>query len=230
MARSVLYDDRTPDEWRGDILEAVLAHVPFDGWSDAAIERACDDLGLERDYIDLAFPKGMHEMVDCFLNSLDQKLILELKVLKIGDMRIRDKITTAIRVRLELSEEYREAVHRTVTLLAMPLNLPLGAKLLWRTADVMWRMAGDTATDYNHYTKRGILSGVYSSTLLYWLNDVSEGYEDTWAFLDRRIENVMQFEKVKANALKATSNLPDIAKILGKWRYGYHKDNKVDDL
>jgi ubiquinone biosynthesis protein COQ9 len=131
---------------------------------------------------------------------------------------------------LELNEVYREAVHRTVTWLAVPLNVPHGAKLLWRTADVMWCMAGDTATDYNHYTKRGILSGVYSATLLYWLNDVSEGYEKTWAFLDRRIENVMQFEKVKAKAIKATKDLPDIAAMLGKWRYGNEtgKDQKDD--
>jgi ubiquinone biosynthesis protein COQ9 len=220
MANSTFDDDRTPDEWRGDIIEAILSHVPFDGWSDDAIKRAADDLRLTHGYINLAFPKGIPDMIGFFLEGLDRKLITDLKFHNLGKMRIRDKITTAIRVRLELNEPYREAVHRTVTWLAVPLNAYLGAKLLWRTADVMWRMAGDTATDYNHYTKRGILSGVYSSTLLYWLNDVSEGYEDTWAFLDRRIENVMQFEKVKAKAIKATGGMPDIVAMLGRWRYG----------
>ncbi|MGY8985394.1 MAG: COQ9 family protein [Sphingomonadales bacterium] len=228
MAKLVLEDDRTPDEWRQDIIEAILIHVPFDGWGDNAINRAADDLGLTRGFIDLAFPKGLSNMITFFLEGLDQKLIEGLRVRGIEKMRIRDKISLAIRLKLEINDAYREAVHRTVTWLAMPLNVPLGAKLLWKTADVMWSMAGDTATDYNHYTKRGILSGVYSSTLLYWLNDNSVGYEDTWAFLDRRIENVMQFEKVKSKVVKATEGLPDVAAVLGQWRYGDQQKKDKD--
>lgn len=216
-------DDPTPDERRDDILDAVLAHVPFDGWSDTTIARAADDLGLTVGYIALAFPRGAIDMVDYHLGRTDQRMLAEFDKQNMGNMRIRDRIRICLEVRLRLNAAHKEAVRRTVSFLALPGNAELSAKSLWRTADLMWRAAGDTATDYNHYTKRMILSGVYASSLLVWLQDDSDDMAETMAFVDRRIDNVMQFEKFKSKALAARADLherlPDIWGVLGKMRY-----------
>jgi len=213
------YDDMTPEERRPDILEAVLGHVPFDGWSDRAVSMAARELGLSAAYIKLAFPGGLDEMVDTFLQDADRRMMERLGDLDPQNMRIRDKIATAVETRLAINVPYREAVQKTVTYLAQPHKVALSTKAVWRMADLIWRWAGDVAADYNHYTKRAILSAVYSSTLLIWLGDDSEAYHETSAFLDRRIDNVMQFEKIKAQMTKATSGLPNIASIFGKIRY-----------
>ena len=129
-------------------------------------------------------------------------------------MGMTKRIVTVVKVRLEINQGHKEAVRRTVGFLALPFNAPLSAKCLWRTSDAMWNAAGDTATDYNHYTKRLILGGVYSTTLITWLGDESEGYQDTFDFLDRRIANIMEFEKIKARAAR----LPRIYRIrLKSW-------------
>lgn len=211
--------EKTPDEMRDAILDAVLAHVPFDGWSKKAMHRGAADAGVTEAFARLAFPSGVSDMVDYYLRRLDARMTAKLAKMKLDKMRIRDRITTAVEVRLALNGENREAVRRTITWLAMPGHSALGAKALWRTANAMWRAAGDTATDYNHYTKRMILSGVYSSTLLVWLQDESEDHAETSAFLDRRIDNVMSFEKAKAKLRDKTGDLPNIARILGKLRY-----------
>lgn len=212
-------DDRTPDEMRGDILEAALAHVPFDGWSDAAIRKGARDLGLTTGYVSLAFPKGASDMVEFYLGQLDAEMTARLARKKLAEMRIRDRIRTAIEVRLDLNSAHKEAVRRTVTWLALPLNAALSARLVWRTADAMWRAVGDSSTDQNYYSKRMILSGVYASTLLVWLQDDSEDRAETMAFLERRIDDVMEFEKFKAEVRKIGERLPDVWKVLGKLRY-----------
>lgn len=211
--------DKAPHEMRDEILAAVLAHVPFDGWSEAAIKNAARDLDLPPDFLRMAFPKGPPELVEAHLKALDDALRKALKKKNLTKMKIRDRIRTAVLLRLELNQPHKEAVRRTVGFLALPQNAALAAKSLWRTADLMWKAAGDTSTDYNYYTKRMILGGVYSSTLLTWLGDTSETHADTEAFLDRRIENVMEFEKLKAKARDATKDLPDPFEILGKLRY-----------
>ena len=134
-------------------------------------------------------------------------------------MKVRDRIRHALRIRFEAAAGHEEAIRRALAILAQPPQAGLSARTLWRTADTIWRAAGDTATDYNHYTKRAILSAVYSATLLYWLDDDSEDKAATWAFIDRRIDGVMQFEKVKGRVLAATSRLPDPARFLGRLRY-----------
>ena len=211
--------DKTPDEMRDAILDAALLHVPFDGWGEKAMRRGAADAGVTEAFARLAFPGGTSDMVDYYLQRLDTRMTARLSKMKLDKMRIRDRITTAVQVRLALNDEHREAVRRTVTWVAMPGHAELGVRALWRTADAMWRAAGDTATDYNHYTKRAILSGVYSSTLLVWLQDESEDYAETAAFLARRIDNVMSIEKVKAKLRDKTGDLPNIARILGKLRY-----------
>jgi len=211
--------DRAPDERRGELLEAMLAHVPFDGWTDKALVRGADDLGLDAAFVKLVFPGGPMEALEYWMDRADAAMVDELARRGVRDMRIRDRIATAVRVRLEQAAPHREAVRRAAGILALPQNTELAATGLWRTADAMWRAAGDTSTDYNYYTKRAILSGVYSSTLLAWMADDSEGFAETWAFLDRRIENVMQFEKVKGRLLKERESWPSLTRFLGRLRY-----------
>jgi len=211
--------DRTPEEWRDDLLETMLAHVPFDGWTDRAIARGAADLGLDESFARLAFPGGAIEMLEYWMSRADDAMTAELERRGIDEMRIRERITAAVRVRLEQAAEHREAVRRAAGLLALPQHADLAARSLWRTVDAMWRAAGDTSTDYNYYTKRAILSGVYSSTLLAWLGDESEDFAGTWSFLDRRIENVMQFEKAKGRLLKGRESWPSLTRFLGRLRY-----------
>lgn len=211
--------DRTAQEWRDDLLIAALAHVPFDGWTATALSRGARDLRIDPGMAKLAFPGGAIDAIGHFARWADSRMLSELERRGIAQMKIRDKITTAIRVRLELLTPHREAVGRALAVLALPQNAGRAGRSLWRTADAMWRAAGDTATDYNHYTKRAILSGVYSATLTAWLGDGSADLSRTWAFLDRRIAGVMQFEKTKAQLLKTTEGLPSLTRFLGRLRY-----------
>lgn len=212
--------DRTPDEWRRDILDAVILHVPSDGWSKKSLAAALEELKLDPGIARLAFPDGIREMVEAYLERLDEEMMVALGAIDVDSLPVRQRIARAVRTRLELRQDQRPLVERTVAWLALPFHADLSLCSLWRTSDLIWRWAGDTATDYNHYSKRAILSAVYSSTLLYWLNDHSEGAADTWGFLERRIENVMQFEKLKARLHKAAEKMPEIARELGRWRYG----------
>lgn len=211
--------DLTLDELRPVLVDALLNHVPFDGWTQAALSRAAEDLGIPADRASLVFPGGGIDMVDAFIARLDEQMTAQLDALGLPLMKIRDRIRTAVRVRLELSASHREAIRRAVSTLAMPQNTARLAQILWRTADSMWRAAGDTATDYNYYTKRITLGGIYSSTLLVWLDDQSEGLADTWGFLDRRIDGVMRFEKSKAQVQKLCANRPSLSRFLGRLRY-----------
>lgn len=211
--------DRTAEEWRDDLVEVTMMHAAFDGWTRNAISRAARELGLAQGYEWLVFPKGRIDAILHMMRRADRLMLEEMERRGAADMRIRDRITQAIRVRLEQAIPHREAVRGALVVLALPQYAGLAAKSLWQTADCIWRMAGDSATDYNHYTKRLTLSGVYSSTLICWLGDDSEGFADSWAFLDRRIDNVMQFEKLKSGVQKSTMNLPSLTRFLGRLRY-----------
>lgn len=201
---------RREDERRA-LLEAALPHVPFDGWTVTALKAGAADLGLGLGDVRRLFPGGPDEAVALFVAEADRRMSAELARRNLGNMRIRDRIATCVRVRLEQHAEHKEAVRRALALQALPHNGPGGLKSLYRTVDAMWHAAGDTATDFNHYTKRLLLSGVYVSTLMCWLNDRSEDSEETWQFLDRRIENVMQIQKARA---RVGRYLPDPEKLL----------------
>lgn len=196
-----------------------MPHVAFDGWSDKALAMAAEDLGVSREMAELAFPRGPIEVLELHLERADEILAETLGDLDLASMKIRDRITVGVKLRLEQNMHNREVIKRGLAMLALPQHMALGSKALWRTADVMWRAAGDTSTDHNWYTKRATLSAVYSSVLLYWLNDESEDFEDTWAFLDRRIENVMSIEKAKFQMRKACENAPSLSRFLGRLRY-----------
>jgi len=181
---------------RDNLLKATLPHVPFDGWTKAALLHGAADAGISSADAMRAFPDGARDMIPWHSRLADRVMMQQLQALDLPSMRIRDRIAAAVRVRLQQNEADREAIRRAMTFMAMPQNAALSTQSLYRTVDDMWFAAGDTATDWNFYTKRLLLAGVYSSTLLYWLNDQSEDHADTWAFLDRRIENVMQVPKL----------------------------------
>ncbi|MEM6943083.1 MAG: COQ9 family protein [Pseudomonadota bacterium] len=191
------YGDEPISETRDTLIEAALPNVVFDGWSKAALEAACEDTGIDAQTAAMAFPRGGVDMALAFHGMMDRRLAEDLAGVDLSAMRIRERVTFCVKRRLELVSEHKDAVRRGASLLALPPYAGESTKALWSTADVIWSACGDRSDDYNWYTKRAILSSVYSATVLYWLGDESEGSADTWAFLDRRIENVMQFEKLK---------------------------------
>lgn len=194
---------------RRRLLERTLDHVPFDGWTMTALQRAAADEGLDGATAVNAFPGGPAELVAFHSAEADRRLLDSLQAMDLASMRVRDRIATAVRLRLEQNAEHREAIRRALAFLALPQNGPLALKCLYRTVDAMWYAAGDTSTDYNFYTKRMLLSGVYSSTLLFWLNDDSEGHAETWAFLSRRIDEVLKIGGNLGKGVKALLDLPD---------------------
>jgi ubiquinone biosynthesis protein COQ9 len=201
------------------MIRALLAHVPFDGWGAKAHGAAARDCGLSPAEAGLHLSTSATGQIEAWLDLSNRELEAALAARGLSNLKIRERITLAVRTRLELAEPHREAVRRAVTILAMPQNAAHALKSTWRTADTMWRAAGDTATDFNHYSKRTILGGVYSATLLYWLQDESEGHADTWAFLDRRIAGIMRFEKTKAKLQNAREHLPSLSRFLSRLRY-----------
>ncbi len=212
--------DQTLDELRPQLIAAMLPNVAFDGWTAAAVQAGAKDAGIDPDIAKLVFPgNDASAMVAAYTAYADERMTAAVKAAGIDALKVRAKVTLCVRTRLEHAAGEREAVRRALAVLALPTNLATSATTLWKTADAMWAPAGDTATDYNYYSKRLILAGVYSATLLYWLNDESDGFEDSWAFLDRRIAGIMAFEGVKARVLRATANLPDPVRFLGRLRY-----------
>jgi ubiquinone biosynthesis protein COQ9 len=212
----------TPTPLEGLRLKLAMAvgeNAAFDGWTQRAVDSAAAQTGTDPAQARLAFPKQPAQMVDAYIQGVDAALQAHFTPERIEAMKIRDRIRALVWYRLELMAPAREAVRTGLSILAMPLNVPLALTAGWRSADLMWRLAGDTATDYNHYTKRLILSGVYGSTLLAWLDDQSEGWMETGAFLDRRLADVMRFEKWKANWRGNDLHRPSLTRFLGRLRY-----------
>ena len=198
---------------------AVGENAVFDGWSQAAVDSAAAQLGVDQVQARLATPKGQAAMVDTYIKEVDRALEAYFTPERLAGMKIREKIRSLVWRRLEIMAPAREAVRRGVAILAMPQNVSLGLRVGWRSADVMWRIAGDTSTDFNHYTKRMTLGAVYGSTLIAWLDDQTEGWEATGAFLDRRIDDVMKFEKWKAGWRGSSDRRLSLSRFLGRLRY-----------
>ena len=212
---------------RQAVLEAALRHVPFDGWTAGVLRRAMGEAGLDPRLARRLFPRGVRDLVDFFVADADRRMAEELARREFPAMKVRERIATGVRVRLEQAEARREAVRRAVTFQASPRAGLDGPRGLWRTADAIWRAAGDRATDFNWYSKRALLSGVYGSTLLYWLADDSEGREATWGFLDRRIADVMRIEKAKGRVKRLAPSLPSPLRALACLRYGRRGESRV---
>ncbi len=178
------------------LLEAALSHAVFDGWSEATFRAAVDDAGLSLDLARVVCPRGALDLATAYHKAGDAAMVAALGAEDLAALRFRDRVALAVRRRLAAAD--RELVRRGAALFALPQNAGTGASLVWGTADAVWRALGDTSEDINWYSKRATLSAVYSAVVLYWLGDESEGHDATWEFLDRRIEDVMRFEKFKA--------------------------------
>ena len=190
-------DTDTMQTTKTRLLQAALAHVPFDGWSDATLAAAITDSQTAPALARALFPRGGIDLALAYHAAGDQQLRDTVAATDMAALRYRDRIATAIRLRLQLAD--RECVRRGAALFALPQNAAAGSRALWSTADTIWTALGDTSTDLNWYTKRVSVSGVYAATVLFWLGDDSADQHATWEFLDRRIENVMSFEKAKAS-------------------------------
>lgn len=212
--------DMTLDEIR-DLLAPVLArHAAFDGWRKEAVMMAAAEKGVDADIAALAFADGPVDMIDAWFASIDAAMLDALPPETLDALSIRKKIIALVEARLALVAPDREALRRALAILAMPTNTARAARLGWRAADAMWRAADDTSTDLAHYTKRMTLAGVYAATLLVFVDDASEGHADSRAFLARRIEGVMRFEKLKAK-IKGVGGGErlSLARFVGRLRY-----------
>ena len=192
------------------LLEAILQHVPFDGWSQLSFQAACTDCGIDPSIARIHCPRGALDLAVRFHQAGDQAMQSQLDDMDLLGLKFREKVTAAVRARIEVISE-KEAVRRGSTLFSLPQNTLEGASLIWGTSDVIWTYLGDTSADVNWYTKRASLSAVYGACILYWLGDDSPDHQATWDFLDRRIENVMQFEKAKAEINKNAAFKPLLA-------------------
>ena len=184
------------------LLDAALLHVVFDGWSEATFEAAVADANVDPTLARALCPRGAVDLAVAYHKRGDAEMLARFHGEDLSTLRYSEKVAALVRYRLEAAED-KEAVRRGSTLFSLPQYAAIGAQLVWDTCDAIWNALGDTSDDVNWYTKRMTLSAVYGSTVLYWLGDESEGHEATWAFLDRRIENVMQFEKAKAQFRKS---------------------------
>lgn len=215
----LLPDDPTLDELRAALAPIIAANAAFDGWGDAARDAAADTAGVDRGIAALAFPGGAVDMIDAWFAGVDAAMLLAAPAERLATMKVRERIAALVEARLDAISADREALRRARAILALPQNLARAARLGWRAADLMWRAAGDTATDYNHYTKRAILAGVYAATATVFLDDESDGQAETRAFLARRIDGIMRFEKAKAGFLARAGNRPSLSRFVGRLRY-----------
>lgn len=211
--------DLTLDEVRAALAPGIAANAAFDGWGDAARDMAAEAAGIDPDIARLAFADGPVAMIDAWFAEIDAAMRAAVPAEALAAMKVRVRITALVEARLDAMAPDREALRRALAILALPQNVVRGARLGWRTVDRIWRTAGDTAVDYNFYTKRTILLGVYGTTVTVFLDDESEGQADTRAFLSRRIDGIMRFEKAKAGFLKRTEHRPSLSRFIGRLRY-----------
>ena len=196
------------------LLKAILPHVGFDGWTETALKAAVKDAGLEEKTIERYFTGGAKEIVRYFSDWADREMLSSLSVAQLEGVKIRQRVALAVRLRFEVLSNYKEAVRRTITYLSVPSNIPIGVNGAYKTVDSIWYGIGDRSADFSFYTKRALLYGVISATMLFWLNDESKDNTDTWAFLDRRISDVMKINSLRSRLDKLSVCLPNPFKVL----------------
>ena len=206
--KSDSYDDAATKE---AVVEASLPDAAFDGFTDAVLAKAAAKAGIEKTELDRLFPEGARSLIEAYSLSADADMEKLLAEMNLGKMKIRERIAAAVLARFAILKPHKEAARRAAATVSLPMHASLGAKLMYHTVDAMWRAVGDTSTDFNFYSKRGILAGVYGATLVRWFYDASEDERATQDFLAARIENVMQFEKFKAEAKKIFAKFPDLS-------------------
>lgn len=211
--------DASLDGLRLRLAPAIARAAVFDGWGDEALAAAAKEQDFDLAVARLAFPDGAMDMISAWVESVDATMEERFGSGALEGMKIRDKIRTLVWFRLDQIKGMEEAFSRALAIQAMPQNALRALRMGWSSADAMWRLAGDTATDYNHYTKRTILASIYAATLAVYVNDESEDKADSRAFLERRIEGVMKFEKAKAQWLGGNREHFDVPRFLGRLRY-----------
>jgi ubiquinone biosynthesis protein COQ9 len=216
---TALLADPTLDEIRAHLAPLIPANAAFDGWSPQAVKVAAQQAGVDADLAHLAFKDGAVQMIDVWFRSVDHAMAARLPAETLAAMKIRQRITELVWARVEIVAPEREALRRALAILAMPQNVLAAARMGWRAVDLMWRLAGDAAADFNHYTKRTTLGAVYASTVLALLDDGTPELSDTRAFLERRIDNVMQFERLKADLKGRGAHRPSLSRFVGRLRY-----------
>lgn len=195
------------------VLVAALPHIPFEGFADSVLARAADETGISRLELRRLFPEGPLSLVKAFSEWADAEMVRRLAGHDLSSLKIRDRIMLAVETRLAVLNPHKEAARRAAAFLTLPPHASTGVRLLYGSVDAIWRAIGDTSTDFNFYSKRAILAGVYSATLLRWFSDTSAGQTETSQFLRRRIEEVMKFEKFKAGIREKISTLPTLTEI-----------------
>lgn len=215
--------DMTLAELRLHLAPLIADAAIFDGWSEEALAMAADQAGVDRDVARLAFKgkSGLSQMamIEAWIATIDREMAERMTPEKLGAMKVRERIRSLVQFRLDAVRGQEEALRRATAIMAMPQNAAASLKTGWSSADLMWRLAGDTATDWNHYTKRTILAGIYGATLAVFVSDESEDKQETRAFLDRRIDGVMKFEKAKAQYLGRERESFSMMRFLGRLRY-----------
>lgn len=212
--------DAPSARFRARILEVFAPHAARLGWTEAAFKAAVAEAGLSEGEAALGCPKGAFDLFDAFAARADAAMLAALEGLDLPRMRYSERVKAAVQVRLEAQAPYKQAARAMTRALAQPFRAPEAARLLWRTADQIWRALGDTSTDGNFYSKRAILSGVLASTYARWFSDDSDDNAETWAFLDARIGNVMQFEKFKAQLKPLGEGVQTALGVAARFRYG----------
>ncbi len=216
------------DALRRTLATAIAENAAFDGWSDAAVRGAAQNLGISPDLAMLAFDTGKASramaMIAAWVAHVDAAMAEAVPASELVGLSVRARIRRLVMARLDAIAGREEALRRALAIMAMPQNLGQAARLGWASADAMWRLAGDTAADFNHYTKRATLAGIYGATLSVFASDSSQGKVETLAILDRRIDGVMRFEKAKAqllssNTLSGNTGHFSPARFLGRLRY-----------
>jgi ubiquinone biosynthesis protein COQ9 len=215
------------EDTKDRVLDAALVHVPFDGWSDRTLKAALADAGVASGLGKALFPRGGVDLALAYHARGDAQMLAQLAETDLAALRYRDRIAKAVQLRLALADQ--ELVRRGSTLFSLPTHAADGAKAVWGTADKIWTALGDTSTDVNWYTKRATLSAVYGATVLYWLGDTSPGHHATWEFLERRIDGVMQIEKLKS-AVRENPLGKAILAGPGKVMESFRKPKLPDDL
>lgn len=210
--------DPTVDEIRLALAPRIAAAAAFDGWTDLAVANAAAEVELDPAVAAYAFSRGAMDMIDAWIASVDAAMAQSVAAEELSGLPVHKRIRRLLQFRLDAVTGMEEALRRALAIMAMPQNAPRALKLGWRSADAMWRLAGDTATDFNHYSKRAILAGIYAATLAVFVDDRSEQKADTLAFLDRRLGEIGRFEKAKAR-LKPGDQHFNIARFLGRLRY-----------
>jgi ubiquinone biosynthesis protein COQ9 len=222
----------TMQDDRARVLAAALAHVPFDGWSAVTLMAAARDAGVPDALARALFPRGGVDLALAYHRAGDAAMVTALGAGDLGALRFRERVARALRLRLEWSD--KELVRRGATLFALPMHAADGARALWGTADAVWTALGDTNRDFSYVTKRATLAGVQAATVLFWLGDDSPGHHATWDFLDRRIEDVMRIEKVKAglrdNPIAKAMAAAPWARAAAQWKVPEGMERAMNDL